>query len=480
MKKLGALSLVLLLVAGALAAQNEAGTFSITGWSRASYGWDFEAEKHLGKPDGDWDATGIGTTLSYQKGEWTVAGEASLTTEDFGKFYGASGNVKTTWAQGDWTVYGKLETRFNSRIKALKTNEPYVWMRRTFELSVENWKQDVNDWGFKGLAQFRTVNNYDALLNSIGYDWKSDDNKAALFVNFWDKKILLETGFGDYVDDVWKTPGPYELAYESKEDEDSAFRLQFKPFTGLNVGFAWLPAALFGDEIFKENWAKESGKDADKDYVLNPTYAPNAGLSLLVLTDAKPADTLRAITYGAKYSVDPLTVALGFNFQEDKERAYLGGSYKLGDLTFKADTEVIFPEATRAFKLGESVVYSLSPLEIGLTLKEENLVHNVNSAAAKDFQFVISPYVQYDLIDKVARGKLAFEITKGLGDANEDAIKWTLTPSFGWSLKETVALDPDDIGTGFVAKYIYGQEDKGDGTPKTTTNKLYFGFKASF
>jgi hypothetical protein len=441
-----------LIAAAHLAAQDETGTFSATSWARASYGWDFDADSHLGKPDGDWDATGAGTTLSYQKGEWTTAGEASVTTEDFGATYGASGSIKMTWAQGDWTVYGKLGTNFNPG--ATDSDN-------TLELSVENWKQDANDWGIKGLAKFGTTpgNVLTSIVDPFRYLDSSDDNKVALFVNLWDKRILLETGFGDYADAAWQTPGPLEVQYETKDDEDSAFRLQFKPFTGLNAGFAWLPAVFVDTAVY-----------------------PNAGLSAN-LTNLNPVDTLRAITYGAKYSVDPLTAALGFNFEEDKERGYLGASYKLGDLTFKADTELIFPDAARNWNLGEAVVYAASPLEIGLTLKENSLIHG--DAAAEAMNLFVGPYIQYDLIEKVARAKLGLDFTKGLGEDVKDEYSWALTATFGWSLNESVALDPDDIGTGFVVKYIYGYKD----TPiisddltaaDTTTNKLYFGFKASF
>jgi hypothetical protein len=441
---------------------------SVSGWARASYGWDFEGEKNLPKPDGDWDATGIGTTLKYTKDAWTVEGAAEVTTEDFGKNYGASGGIKTTWAGGDWTVYGKLSTNFKP---VPTTTDPFfVQSQRTLELSVENWKQDVNDWGFKGLAQFRTVNNNDALLNSIKYDKRSDDNKFGLFLNLWDKKILLETGFGDYTDNnVWVTPGPLEKAYESKDDDDPAFRLQVKPFTGLSVGFAWLPATLFGDETYTNT---------------SPTYYPNAGLALGVLGDVKPADTLRAVTYGAKYSVDPLTIAVGVNFQEDKEKGYAGASFKLGSLTLMADTEITFASDNGNFDLGEKVVYAASPLEIGLSVKELNLGHKVSGNEAKDVDLFAGPYIQYDLIEKVVRGKLAFEITKGLGENNKKDVTWKLIPTIGWSLKGDVALDPDDLATGFIAKYIYGVEDEQSATDytgkKTTVNKLYFGFKTSF
>jgi hypothetical protein len=430
-----------LIAAAHLAAQDETGTFSATSWARASYGWDFEADSHLGKPDDDWDATGAGTTLSYQKGDWTTAGEASVTTGDFGTTYGASGNIKTTWARGDWTVYGKLSMDFATA------------SQQTLEFSVENWKQDANDWGIKGLAQFRNTTGTAYFLgDALTYLTTSGDNKAGLFINLWDKRILLETGFGDYTGIAWQSPGPLEPQYETADDDDSAFRLQFKPFTGLNAGFAWLPAVLDGFS------------------------APNKGLTESTLASRNPVDTLRAITFAAKYSVDPLTAALGFNFEEDKERGYFGASYKLGNLTFKADTEIVFPDAARNWNLGEAVVYSASPLEIGLTLKENHLIRG--DGVAKDMELNVNPYIQYDLIEKVARGKLSFEITKGLGEDVKDAIEWSLVPSFGWSLKESVALDPDDIGTGFVVKYKFGIKDTG--TTETTTNQLYFGFKASF
>ncbi|MDR2136279.1 MAG: hypothetical protein LBO76_06660, partial [Treponema sp.] len=90
-------------------------------------------------------------------------------------------------------------------------------------------------------------------------------------------------------------------------------------------------------------------------------------------------------------------------------------------------------------------------------------------------------------IEKVARAKVALDLTKGLGDANKDHTAWALALSLGWSLKEKPGVAPGDIGTGFVVKYKAGiAEDPYDAgtrlvTPgKTTTNQLYFGFIATF
>jgi hypothetical protein len=450
--------LLILAVAGGVFAQ-DAGTWSVSGWARANFGWDIENEAGMPKPDGDWDATGTGATVKYSKGDWTVAGEGSVTTADFGGSYGGSANITTTYAPGDWSV-------------AAQVAQDFITQDYTGYFSFENWKQDDNDWGVKGRADF-IVDYFGLLPFNFVFQDKDDDNKGGLFINFYEKKILFETGFGDYTGGAaWGTPGPYEYNLETADDEDSLLRLQFKEFVpGLNFGFAYLPGTYHDPFV-------------------------NGGWTIDTFPTTEPAETIRATTLGVKYAPtdNPLVLALGLNLKKDDETAYIGGSYKLLDkkLTLSLDGK---GERIREFgdyglvNAGIKGVYVDNPddtkLEFGLPIKGNNLVHNVAGESAKDLQVVVEPYVWYEFIDKVARAKLAFSFTKGLGDADERTV-WTITPSLGWSLKETPSFDPDDIGTGFVVKYIYGQSKDlpdiaiGQPAPDIDINELYFGFKASF
>jgi hypothetical protein len=469
---IAALSLVLLVAAGAVFAEEEEGKglWSVTGWTRANFGWDFENEAQLPKPDGDWDATGAGTTLTWTRGAWKVAGTAEVTSETFGRTFGGSGNVTTTYAAGDWTVSGKLAQSFGSGDQSADN------YGRSAQFSVENWKQADNNWGIKGIAQLKL--NVVGDLPILTYDNDSDDNKAAFFINFWDKQILLEGGYGDYTDSVWTTPGPYELQYESADDEDSALRVQFKPsfLSGLNVGFAYLPAI------------GHTGSNAG----LADSSTGTDGFGAW-----KPVDAIRATSFGAKYAPASglFTVAAGFNLKEDAEKGYAGLLVKLLDkqLAVYVDTQAYDDSGFGTFDLGEKFVFVDNPddtgLKIELTLKENRLIRSSDGTAAKDPEFYLNPWVWYEFIDKTAKGQLSFELTKGLGDTNKDHTAWALTTTIGLSVKESVDIDPDNIGTGFVVKYKYGvAEDAyaitngvGVVTPgKTTTNQLYFGFKASF
>jgi hypothetical protein len=482
-------------------AAEEEGVWAVTGWARANTGWDFEGESQMGKPDGDWDPTGAETTLTWTKGPWKLAGTASVTSENFGTTYGASGNVTATYTAGDWTISGKLAQAFNFDGQGVwRDNDPTVDtdndtdftndkdsfsysldVGRTAQFSAENWKQDANTWGFKGVVQLK--------LNGTAGDWPiptydptSDDNKVAFFINFWDKKVLFEAGYGDYADAAWTTPGPYELQYESADDEDSALRVQFKFVPGLNFGFAYLPA-------IGHNGVNAGFADSTPDNTNSDGYPITSGFG-----SWKAVDAIRATSFGAKYAPEggPLVVAAGFNLKEDAEKGYFGVSYKiLNNLTLYVDTQAQHDGAFGQFDLGEKIVFVDDPdaakLEIGLTLKENRLIRQSGDTSAKDFEFYASPWIWYEFIDKTARAKLAIDLTKGLGEVNEDHLDWLITTTLGWSLNETVALDPDDIGTGFVIKYKFGtvtdkyEVGKGITGPGTaTTNQLYFGFKTSF
>jgi hypothetical protein len=199
----------------------------------------------------------------------------------------------------------------------------------------------------------------------------------------------------------------------------------------------------------------------------------------------KPAEAIRATSFGVKYAPDggPLVLAAGLNLKEDEEKLYAGLSYKLmnDQLTLSADagaTNLGVFDTKGALSLGEKVVFIDNPdtprLEIGLTLTELALA----GSSGDNFEFTATPSVSYDLIEKTARVKLGLELGKGIGEAVKDNSKWEITTLFGWSLKESVTLDPDDIGTGFVVGYKYGVAKVA--AVETTTNLLYFGFKTSY
>jgi hypothetical protein len=338
---------------------------------------------------------------------------------------------------------------------------------------VSKWDQAADLWGLKGLAAFTDNSQGGWPLFDFEYNDQSDDNKAAFFINFWDKQVLLEAGYGDYTGVAWTSPGPYEVQYESADDEDSALRVQFKFIPDLNFGFAYLPAI------------GHTGINAG----LADTTAGFGGW--------KPVDAIRATSFGAKYAPTdgPLVLAAGLNLKKDAEKGYAGFSYKFlnKQLTLFVDTQAQHSSGYGMFDLGEKITFVDNPddtdLEIGLSLKQNRLIRSSGGTSAKDFEFVASPWVWYEFIDKTARAKLALDLTKGLGEVNENHTDWLLTTTLGWSIKESPSFDPDDIGTGFVVKYKFGvKEDpyvitNGVGATtlgETTTNQLYFGFKVSF
>jgi hypothetical protein len=465
--KTAGVALALALAAGAAWAQDSGkGETKFAAWARANAGLDFESGTHMGDVP-DMDPTGAGATLTWTKGKWTVEGVAEVTTKDLGKTYSTNGSVKTTYEDGDWKVYGKFAQDFDG---ADQSN--YNW-GRTLDLSAENWKQDANPWGVKAVAKL----NVNAASGSPYLTYISHkDNKAGFFINFLDKQVLLEAGYGNFMDDVWKTPGPLEKQYESGGDKSSALRLQFKPafLEGLNVGFAYLPGLITNSL----NGGFADGSDTD-----SPLYGD-------------PADTIRATTFGVKYapSAVPVTVVTTFNLEKDVEKGAVGFSYKLLDkkLTLSLDTEGRQSGKFGQFDLGEKIVFVDDPgdkaatLEAGLTLKENRLINSSGGTSYEDFELVASPYAWYEFVPKKARAKVGLDLTKGLGDVNKDHIKWELTTTLGWSVADKPSTAVNDIGTGFVVQYKVGSEkDKYDGfgttTPgETKTNKLYFGFKVSY
>jgi hypothetical protein len=481
MKKLFVFLLVLAVAAGGLFAQ-EAGTWSVGGWARAGFSLDIENEA-VSKDRSGVDPSGAEATVTYEKGEWKVAGRASVTTEDFGHRTGGSGDITTTFATGDWTVIGKIaqdyvDPEWKLADQDAKDADPAVILekhpdsnRQTVFFSVENWKQADNNWGIKGSAKFDLLKNggfpyldyTDQIEKQDGSIVRNGDNKAGLFLNFWEKKILVETGFGNYSGAVWTSPGPLEKSYDHVDDRDSLVRVQFKELVpGLNFGFAFLPPIVRSAGSLA-GWA-------------DPTY-----------TDWEVADAVRATTLGVKFapSDNPLVLAAGFNLWEDHERAYAGVSYKLMEkqltLSFDGEGQNLGKFGDDGLvNLGERVVFVDNPdavrLEAGLKILEVNIIHNEGGKAKEDKSVAFSPYVWYNIIDKVARIRLDVNYTMGLGD--NDLTDWSIVPSFGWSLKESPHTDANDIGTGFTVKYYYGNKEENN--VSSITNKLYFGFKAAF
>jgi hypothetical protein len=436
MKKLLVL-LLILAVAGGLFAQ-EAGTWSVSGWVRSGTTLDFEGEdvKSGGIPD--FDPTGAAATLKYSKGNWTVAGTAEATITAYDEAFDAlSGNVEAKWANDGWEVINKVSQGYNPADSL------------TYEFSASKWNQTDDTFGIKG--QITLNGDVGDAVFTPSFILK-EYNKVALFQKFWDGKILLESGIGDYVDNnQWGSPGPLEPQYERVNDKDSLIRVQFKVVDNLNFGFSYNTGVnLFHNPL--------------------PAYAE------------EPGDFLRSVTLGAKYAGGPLTLAAGLNLIEDAEKFYAGIAYTLlGSLTLSFDGEgtnlgVFGDEGT--VRLGEKIVYSADPLEVGLTLKETNLVHNTLGESAGDLLLSAEPWVNYVIKDKIAKVQLKLGFEKGLGENNDKATTWWIRPMFFYSLKGDVTTALNDY-TGLCLGYKYGVAS--DITEvETTTNELYVGFRVAF
>jgi hypothetical protein len=536
--KTAGVALALALAAGAVGAQSAATTTAtaatttaattaaaaaadgvkVTGWVRAGAGLDFENKTQLGAVP-DMDPTGAGATLTWTKGKWAVEGAAQITSDDFGTTLNKKsfGSVKATYADGDWTVYGKLKQNFDEKgLGEWKdnnagaypsglvpvtpfndtdgdgdpTNDKDYWVEwnpggRTVEFSVENWKQDVNPWGVKAVAVFNMFEN--GGLPRLEYEKRNDYNLAGFFINFLGGKVLLEGGYGNYSGAaVWTSPGPYERQYErtydsgTDDEEDSAVRLQIKPIAGLNFGFAYLPAgggfAASSSPYSYWYWKDTLNNPVHPKFSPGPYTAPVSGFWAQA-----PGDAIRASTFGAKYAPAdlPVVVAAGMNLAKDAEKGYGGLSYALLDkkLTFSVDGEFLHGRfaggrlSNDVLHLGQKIKFVDDPtkdaagvsnttLEAGLILKEARLAHSVDGTSVKDLELYVEPYAWYEFIPGTARAKVALGLTKGLGEeeTNGKHIAWTLTTTLGWSVVGKPALAVNDIGTGFVVRYQVGSE----------------------
>jgi hypothetical protein len=397
MKKWLVILAVFLAATGFVYAQTDeapaAGTFTWSGWARAGFGMDFENEKPL--PDNTTDPSGAGVKLTYKKGDLEVSGDMS----------------------------------------ASLNNEKWEFDEVGFTFYTGYWNQDANDWGLKG-----------AFSSTGSAPLASTMKYGALFLQFMDKKLLFDGGFGDYTDAVWGTPGPYE--FNSNLDHPLV-RLQFKLVPKLNFGFA------FG-QLDAPNTDKGSPFAGDEAF-----------------------DTSK-LSLGVKYDAAPLVVAAGFNAVEtDEEEIYFGGSYKISDaLTAKLDGKMLnvgdFGDSG-VVNLGENISYSQGALSAGLTIKEEKLVDNTDS---KTMQLILNPSVKYAVIEKVFLIKLSATYTKGLGDGNDKLSKFDITPALYFSLKGDVTDGLGDF-TGFAVTYAVGVgKDAADADYKN--NQLKLGFRASF
>jgi hypothetical protein len=413
MKKLIAVTSVLALFAvssGLFAQEAEepapapvAGTFAWSGWARSSFTMDLTEDAETIKPE----SSGAGVTLTYTKGDLklTASTETSLYTKD--------GNL--TWNFEEAVV----------------------------KVGAEYWNQDTNTWGAKGA-------------------WKPLGSNTltmgALFLQFLNQKLLLTSGFGDYGDEPWGTPGPFEYGTPA----DPVVRFEIKPIKGLNFGFA------YGKNLAPATYSNEANN-------VNPFGDDLDGSNL---------------SFGVKYDVKPVVVAAGFNTNDNGKEsdAYFGVSFAASDaLTIKLDgyaEELGTFSDTGAFYLGENVSYAAGPLSAGLTFKENHLIHNKDAKDAKDMELVISPSVKYAVIEKKFLVKLAVEFTKGLGDANEDLSKVDIKPSLYFSLNDKVTDDADDLNTGFAVFYKFGvgKEYPEDSTTAVDykANALSFAFRAAF
>jgi hypothetical protein len=280
-------------------------------------------------------------------------------------------------------------------------------------------------------------------------------NYGALFLQFLDKKILLESGFGaDYTDGVWGSAGP--AGYVSAVDHP-VVRLQIKPISGLNFGFA------FGeiDTVHTTPSPLPNGLKANL-----------SKLSFGVRYDY-PADTL-PITAGAGFSL--------VDIDADAEEAYLGAGYVIlkDMLTASVDAKLTSLgdfSNIGTILLNENAVFTYTKglFTGGLTITNNNTFYAGGGPSIVNLVF--DPYVQYDVVEKVFRAKLAANITKGLGESNKEDYSFTVTPSLFYSVKGAVTSYLPDF-TGFQVAYKFGLAQAAGA--KTTTNSLSLGFRAAF
>jgi hypothetical protein len=287
------------------------------------------------------------------------------------------------------------------------------------------------------------------------------DVKAALFMQFLDKKIVVDakysvgagTDWDTFYGALWAAPtDPITASFNGTRGAG----FQIKPVEGLNFGFSLPEFSSFTDRHLGNYFAET---------VVGLKYAKGfeaaAGFT--------PADTKfnTAKAYaGIKIPLadDKLNIfanAAAFNF---------GKFSNLGRIDLAAKAE-----------------YGNDKLRIvGGTVRIRGLVHHntggsgkflfgdgdaFDSNAEKATTLNINPYVKYDFVKDKLMGKLDANINLGVAANSKAKSNIEITPSVWYVFKGDMQDNIGDMTTGFGI---------GDNSDKITKNSLTAGFKVSF
>ncbi|MDR1128004.1 MAG: hypothetical protein LBL20_01730 [Treponema sp.] len=371
-------------------------------------------------------------------------------------------------------------------------------------INVNYWNPQANDWG--GLVGIALK------FNKEGGITLDSTAKSAIFQKYFDGRIFIEIGFGDYSGGAWWVPIPIDKNY----DEDSLFRIQFRFLRNLNFGLAYYHAVSmpywFGEVPARDEdyniiyqWDSVAGdwvyeKDTDGNIKLDADGKPVKVPVMVKNLDNAPhmgPHFWKPLVFGLRFSGNPISFGFAVKAGDVKEadpwknqgtRVIVGAEWRIiPELTLRANAE---GRSLDEFS-GKGVVDAGQNLEFnnrlvlaGLTVKEisvyrgDNAPLNSNGTKVNHRELLLRPYFRYRILDK-AFARLTLNYTKGLAPANKDLSNLEIIPAFFYTLKGRASDDIDSMDTGFLVAYSWGMGTDAAGK-HALKNELCIAFKVRY
>jgi hypothetical protein len=289
-------------------------------------------------------------------------------------------------------------------------------------------------------------------------------NKAYGYLYFLDRQLQVEAAYKGRDDAKWAIP-VFDFSWDNL-DGKGGFRIDYTPkaVAGLSVG------ARIGGNF--------SAVDDNGDSVYGTTLPGTV----------RNKDYLRDTTLGAKYAPEsfPLTAVFITNFVEDKESAAVSVKYGILLDTLSVTAEL------RALNLGDygdtgeldilgKVEYINGPIVTsGLTVKALGLNYGYWEVAGSKYstwgdlenvkaddvgtqvdddagalsRVEFTPFVGYQIIDKILQARLEATIGLGLGDKAKDYGTLSVSPGLFYNIKGD--KNTNEPETGIWVKYNIG------------------------
>jgi hypothetical protein len=276
-------------------------------------------------------------------------------------------------------------------------------------------------------------------------------------------QLRIDAAYKGWDEVKWGTPSALDTNYDQL-DGKSGLRLVYTPsfLTGLSAGIAVLPMPVQGNP-WLGTWFS-AGTVLGIKYDLAPltaSFAMKIKESVAPLDiDQKSKARVEGIIAGAKYFVIPETLSIGAdtaihtvgNFTDYADKSYADINVDIGfGLVY---TQGAVKEAAIKAKL----------LQLGQKIPDSEAYFTPTySGESYNNEFVLNPYIQYYLVEKVSLVKLALTLTAGLSEYAYDDVTYTISKpgkasnlkvdlGYFHSLKGDVT---DGLGdySGFMAKY---------------------------